>query len=182
MNIPNMLSIFRLILVPVFVAFYFGDSQNARFYAAGVYALAALTDFLDGRIARKFNMESKLGRILDPLGDKVMTFSALLCITIDKIIPLWAVIVFCVKEFAMMVGGYIIYKKSMDMPPSNYLGKIATVVFVVSCAALILFPGIPRSWSTVIISAAIAVMIIAFAGYLIRYYQILRSLKRAAGE
>jgi cardiolipin synthase (CMP-forming) len=180
LNIPNLLSIFRLILVPIFVATYFGDSEYARIYAAIIFALAGITDFLDGRIARKYKMESRLGIILDPLGDKVMTFSALLCITIDKIIPLWAVVVYCVKELAMLFGGYLVYKKLTDMPSSNYFGKAATIVFIISCGLLILFKGIPVIWSTVIISFAIAVMLAAFVSYLIRYIKIIRSNKKPA--
>ncbi|MEG2137104.1 MAG: CDP-alcohol phosphatidyltransferase family protein, partial [Oscillospiraceae bacterium] len=82
MNIPNTLSLFRLVLVPVFGVTFFGDSPAARYYAAAIYALAFLTDIADGWIARHFNQVTKLGRILDPLADKLMTFTVIICITV----------------------------------------------------------------------------------------------------
>lgn len=178
MNIPNLLSVFRLILVPVFVIAYFSDSGNAKLYATGIYLLAAATDFLDGRIARKYNMVSKLGRILDPLGDKIMTFAVLICITIDKLVPVWAVVIFFVKEMLMAAGGLLVYNRLTDMPSSNLFGKLATVVFVVVCALLMLLKNIPQLYATLMISVAIIVMIVAFISYLLKYIKIIRSLKR----
>jgi cardiolipin synthase len=177
-NIPNILSIFRLALVPVFVTVYFGGSQNSHIYATGVYVLAAVTDFLDGRIARKYNLVSKLGRILDPLGDKIMTFAVLLCITIDKLVPVWAVVIFFIKEGLMAIGGLLIYKKYTDMPPANYIGKTATVVFVVVCALLMLIDDIPKVYATAMISIAIIVMLAAFVSYLVRYIKMMQSMKQ----
>jgi len=177
-NVPNILSVFRLVLVPVFITAYFSGAEGAKLYATGVYILAAVTDFLDGRIARKYNLVSKLGRILDPLGDKIMTFAVLLCITIDKLVPAWAVIVFFVKEALMAVGGLLIYKKYTDMPSANILGKCATVVFVVVCALLMLVDNIPKVYATALISIAIIVMLAAFVSYLIRYIKIMQSMKQ----
>ena len=176
-NIPNILSVFRLFLVPVFVTVYFSDLGEAKAYATGIYMLAAFTDFLDGRIARKYHLVSKLGRILDPLGDKMMTFAVLLCITIDKIVPAWAVVIFFLKESLMALGGYVIYKKSSDMPPANFLGKAATVIFVIVCTLLMLLE-IPKIYSTIMISIAIIVMIAAFISYLFQYYKITQSLHK----
>ncbi|MBR2181146.1 MAG: CDP-alcohol phosphatidyltransferase family protein, partial [Oscillospiraceae bacterium] len=91
MNIPNLLSIFRMCLVPVFVVVFFSDSPHAYAYAAGVYALAGITDVLDGIIARKFNLITKLGKILDPLADKMMTITVFVCISIAGLIPWWII-------------------------------------------------------------------------------------------
>ena len=85
-NVPNILSAFRIALVPVFVAAYFLDGGKVKVFAAAVYALATLTDFLDGFIARKYNLITNLGRVLDPIGDKLMTLAVVSCITIDRII------------------------------------------------------------------------------------------------
>ncbi len=177
MNVPNVLSVFRLLLVPVFAVVYFSDLGQAHVYATGVYMLAAATDFFDGRIARKYHLVSKLGRILDPLGDKIMTFTVLLCITIDKIIPVWAVVIFFLKESLMAIGGFMIYRKSSDMPSANYLGKAATVVFVVVCGILMLF-NIPKFYSTIMITVAIIVMIAAFMGYLLQFIKFTQSLNK----
>lgn len=173
---------FRLLLVPVFVIAYFSGSSHAPLYATGVYLLAAATDFLDGRIARKYNMVSKLGRILDPLGDKIMTFAVLICITIDKLVPVWAVVIFFIKELLMVIGGFRVYKKLTDMPSSNYFGKCATVVFIVVCAVLMLFKDIPKLYATAMIAFAIIIMMVAFVSYLMQYIKITKSLKQTGTE
>ena len=173
MTVPNILSLFRLCLVPVYVGVYFSGGPLSKAYAALVYAVASLTDILDGKIARKYNQVSRLGRILDPLGDKMMTFAVLLCITLSKVIPVWAIVIFIIKELAMALGGMILYKKLNDMPPSNYFGKVSTVVFFIVCVMLMLF-DFRKETATALISFALAVMLFAFASYLIRYIQLIK--------
>ena len=104
MTIPNLLSLFRLLLVPVFPLVFFQSWPNARQWAVLIYLVAFLTDIADGWIARHFNQITPLGRVLDPLADKLMTFMVILCITIEGIIPLWTVAVFFCKELAMAIG------------------------------------------------------------------------------
>lgn len=179
MTVPNMLSIFRLILVPVFAVVFFQPDPNAHAWAALIYLVAFLTDIADGWIARHFNQISKLGRILDPAADKWMTFTVIICITVDGVIPLWAVIVFFCKELTMAIGGYIMYRKLGDVIPSNWLGKLSTGVFFLVCGALVLFSGIPRAWSTALISVALALTLAALAGYMIQFCRALRERKTA---
>lgn len=177
LNIPNILSVFRIVLVPFFAIAYFSDLGNAKIYATGIYLLAAATDYLDGRIARKYNLVSKLGRILDPLGDKLMTFAVLTCITIEGLVPAWAVVIFFIKEVLMAVGGLLIYNRLTDMPSSNYFGKSATVVFIIVGVMLMLFKNIPKIYATAMIAFAIIVMLVAFVSYLIQYVKIIRAQK-----
>ena len=169
MNVPNLLSLLRLAMVPVFAAVFFLPDPSARSWAAGVYALAFVTDIADGWIARHFHQVTRLGRILDPLADKLMTFTVIVCITAAGIIPLWAVVVFFLKEAAMGVGALSMYHKTEDVIPSNWLGKVSTGVFFVVCAALVLFPGIPSSWATGLITRALVLTILAFVSYLLQY-------------
>ena len=169
MNVPNLLSLLRLSMVPVFAAVFFLPYPSARSWAAGVYALAFVTDIADGWIARHFHQVTRLGRILDPLADKLMTFTVIVCITAAGIIPLWAVVVFFLKEAAMGVGALSMYHKTEDVIPSNWLGKVSTGVFFVVCAALVLFPGIPSSWATGLITLALVLTILAFVSYLLQY-------------
>ena len=105
MSIPNLLSLLRLVLVPVFAVVFFQPAPDAHRWAVLIYLTAFLTDVADGWIARHFNQITKLGRILDPLADKLMTFTVIICITADGIIPLWAVVVFFLKELTMAIGG-----------------------------------------------------------------------------
>lgn len=177
MNVPNLLSLFRLLLVPVFPAVFFMAHPSARLWAVGVYLLAFLTDIADGWIARRFNQITRLGRVLDPLADKLMTFVVIICITLEEIIPFWAVVVFFCKELAMAVGGVVMYRTIHDVISANWLGKAATGVFFVVCVLLVLFPAIPRPWATGMITFALALTITAFFSYLVQFHRVLQKRK-----
>lgn len=177
-NIPNFLSMFRIILVPVFVITYFANEGSMKTWAALVYAFAAFTDFLDGFIARKFSLITNLGKILDPLGDKMMTLAALLCITIDKVIPIWAVIVFFVKESLMGIGGFVILKRAgTEIPQSNFIGKLSTVIFFLVCVTLMLFHKIPSGIASILISVAIGFMLMALGSYIMTFTSVMKTAK-----
>ena len=173
MNLPNLLSAFRLVLVPLFARVYFLPDPNAHTWAALIYALAFLTDILDGWIARHFNMVTRLGRMLDPLADKLMTLTVIVCVALDGVIPLWAIAVFLCKELAMVLGGAILVRRVGDVITANWWGKISTGVFFVVLALLVLFP-IPRPWSTAMITLALATAIAAFLRYGVDFLKILR--------
>ncbi|NCE63422.1 CDP-alcohol phosphatidyltransferase family protein [Pseudoflavonifractor sp. 524-17] len=169
MNIPNLLSLFRLVLVPVFAIVFFHPHPNAHYWAVAIYTLAFLTDIADGWIARHFHQITRLGRVLDPLADKLMTFTVIICIAAAQIIPMWAVAVFFLKEAAMGIGALTLYRRAADIISANWLGKASTGVFFVVCAALVLFPNIPRHWATALISFALLLTVAAFIGYLLQY-------------
>lgn len=181
MNLPNILSLFRLCLVPLFILAYFSKIEGSVLLAVTIFVVAAITDILDGMIARRFNKTSNLGKILDPLGDKMMTISVLACITIDRIIPFWAVMVLLVKECLMGLGGFYLYQKRSFMPPSNFFGKSSTVVFFLACVILLLFRDLPKPWPTIIISVAIAVMAAAFVNYFVIFIKLI-TRKQVAPE
>jgi cardiolipin synthase len=177
-NVPNILSTIRIFLVPVFLLAYFCDDSSIKWWAAIVYALASLTDFLDGFIARKYQLITNLGKVLDPLGDKMMTFSVLVCITLDKVIPLWATLVFVVKELLMGLGGLIIHKKAkVEIPPSNFVGKASTVIFFIVGVTLMLFTNIPHQVATIMISVAIGIMLVALGSYIITFSGVMKAAK-----
>ena len=160
MSIPNILSLIRLALVPVFAVVFFQPRPDAHLWAALIYLAAFLTDIADGWIARHFNQITKLGRILDPLADKLMTFTVIVCITADGIIPLWAVVIFFCKELTMAIGGLLMYRSLGDVIPSNWLGKTSTGVFFVVCAAL-------------------ALTLAALASYICQYWRAIHTRKKA---
>ena len=182
--VPNIISVFRICLVPLFVVVYFTDDRDIKFYALLVFAIAGLSDFLDGFIARRFKAQSQLGRLLDPLGDKLMTFTAMVCITIDWPIILWAVIVFFIKEVLMGVGGLVLHKKvKIELPPANIIGKISTNVFFFTCLSLMLFSNLlNRGTVTIIISVAIVFTLIALASYIVSYVKIMKSRETNTGS
>jgi len=175
--LPNILSVFRICLVPVFVVAYFTDDNDIKYFAILVYIIAGLSDFFDGFIARRFKAQSKLGKLLDPLGDKLMTFAVLVCITITRPILFWAVLVFFVKEVLMGIGGLVLHKKAhlAELPPSNFIGKLSTNVFFLVCVALMLYNRLlPDYIATALISVAILLALAALASYISSYIKIMR--------
>jgi len=178
--IPNIISVFRICLVPVFIVVYFSDDTDNNLYAVLIYALAAFSDFLDGFLARKFEVSSNLGKVLDPLGDKLMTISVMVCITIDGLIPLWAVLLAGLKELLMGAGGLVLHKKAhVELPPSNLIGKTSTVVFFLVCVTLMLFRKLSEWASILLISVAIGLTFVALVSYLIKYVRIMKNMESA---
>ena len=176
--VPNIISAFRICLVPVFIVTYFSEKSDAKIYAAVVYAIAAFSDFLDGFLARKFKVSSNLGKVLDPLGDKLMMISAMACLTIDEVIPIPLVLAAVVKELLMGAGGLMLHKRvHVDIPPSNIIGKTSTVVFFLVLVTLMLFRNIPQGAATALVIGAIALMFSALASYIYTFVGIMKKGK-----
>ncbi len=170
MNIPNILSLFRMCLVPIFVVVFFSDKPHAMAYAAGIYFLAGATDVLDGFIARRFNMITRLGKILDPLADKLMTITVFICICIRGILPWWLIVLLFAKDFIMILGGIKLYREVSGVFAANVFGKATTVLLVLGGIAMMLFneylsPGIKLGFEIV----AILMSFLAFSSYLRLY-------------
>ncbi len=137
-NIPNLLTLMRLLCVPLFVYCYFNISLHV---ALGVFLIASFTDFLDGYLARKYKVESTFGTVFDPLADKLLLISALVCLYVSHFIPLWVLTIILIKEVFMIIAGIIFYfKPEQVILPSDWLGKIATVVFTASITLVLLLP------------------------------------------
>lgn len=175
MNLPNLLSLFRLILVPVFPLVFFSTIPGARYWAALVYAVAFVTDLLDGYLARRFDQVTRLGRVLDPLADKLMTGAVVISIAAAGIIPWWCVAVLVVKEVSMGLGAAFMYRRTDDVIPANYLGKASTGFFFIVCALLVLFPAIPAQVATVLITLALGLTVAALLVYMVRFLQLVKS-------
>ena len=140
MNLPNALSLFRLLLVPVYLKVFFSEVPNAGLYATAIFVLAGVTDIVDGYIARKYNLITLLGRILDPLADKMMVTAALCSLSIAGKLP-WAITaLYIAKEALMLIGSAVLYKRLKDMPASNKWGKSATVLLYIAIIGTILLP------------------------------------------
>lgn len=138
MNIPNALTLFRFLLVGIFPYLYFLEGQaNNKVWAFAVFLLAGLTDILDGFIARRYNLITKWGKLMDPLADKLMLITVLLCLFIDKVIPLWAILIIALKELLMIIGAAFLYRNRKVVVQANFYGKLATFLFYVAITALI---------------------------------------------
>ena len=104
MNIANMITILRILLIPVYLYFFYSSLRNNILFAGIIFIIAGISDVLDGYIARKYNMTSRLGIVLDPIADKLMTFTILISFTTKGIIPSWILIALGIKEIAMISG------------------------------------------------------------------------------
>ncbi|MDR1821497.1 MAG: CDP-alcohol phosphatidyltransferase family protein [Oscillospiraceae bacterium] len=180
-NIPNLISCVRIALVPVFISTYVVEKTEVKVTAVIIYAIAGVSDFLDGFLARRYKLTTKLGKVLDPLGDKLMMVSALLLITVDHIIPFWAAIAAIIKEAMMGIGGLIISRRNnKDIPPSNIIGKISTVLFIAACLTLMLFKNaLSMPIRSFIIGVPIAFMFVAFGTYVNTYITFMNRNKAA---
>lgn len=135
-NIPNLLSALRLLLVPVFVYLFMSDKTAA---AVAVFIFSGFTDVLDGYIARKYNCSTNLGKILDPLADKLTQFCAFICLYITELVPLWMPVVYFVKEIATAIGAFFVFKKGNVVVKSHVFGKLATFFVFAFVSVVILF-------------------------------------------
>ena len=127
-TVPNVLTILRLILIPVFVVLFF---RNQRKAALVVFVVASLTDMLDGFLARKLNQITDFGKLFDPLADKLMVITVMVCQGIAGVLPWAAIIIVAVKELIMVIGGMFMLKHNVVVY-SNYVGKAAMVFFIAS--------------------------------------------------
>ncbi|MBO5415973.1 MAG: CDP-alcohol phosphatidyltransferase family protein [Clostridia bacterium] len=176
LTIPNLLSLFRLALIPVIVWLYCGARD---YYAAiGVILLSGLSDIVDGFIARRFNMVSDFGKILDPVADK-LTQGALLVCLLFKYKLMWALIaIFLVREIAMIVMGMVVIKRSDEVNSAKWYGKVNTVVLYSVMMALILFPNIPTLAANLLICLCGVVIIMSLILYSRFYGKFLSEKKK----
>ncbi|MBR0408522.1 MAG: CDP-alcohol phosphatidyltransferase family protein [Clostridia bacterium] len=127
-NVPNVLTLIRMALIPVYWVLILNDHF---YWALAVFAIASLTDVADGFIARKYNLITDFGKLMDPLADKLMSLSVMLSLTIKGVLPPLAVILLFLKEATMVVGGLILYRKEVVVY-SAWIGKLAQTVVVCS--------------------------------------------------
>jgi len=142
-TIPNFLSLFRLVLIPVYIIIYLNASAATDYYvAAAILTVSCLTDLIDGKIARHFNMISTTGKILDPLADKATQFSLIICLTLKYPILIYMVMLFFVKEVFQLIAGYIALRKGKMLKGALFIGKICTTILFTSLIILVMLPNI----------------------------------------
>ena len=170
LTIPNLLSLFRLILIPVYVRIYLNAVEPIHYYTAGaILAGSCLTDFIDGKIARRFKMVSTLGKILDPLADKATQFTLIVCLSIRYKVLWFIAVVFILKEGFQLIAGLRTLQHGKMLTGALFSGKICTMVLFLSLILLVLFPGLPGG--AVIIISAIdgGFLLVAFGNYFQTY-------------
>lgn len=140
MNLPNKLTIGRVIAVPVFIAAFMLEWYIAAFI---IFVAASFTDYLDGHLARKWNLVSNFGKIMDPLADKVLVYSAL-CLMIPTLIPGWMMIIILAREFTV-AGMRTVAASEGIVIAAGMSGKIKTVLQMIAVCLLLLVPALPGS-------------------------------------
>ena len=139
MNLPNKLTVLRVIMIPFFVVMLMldgGMNQTYRYIAAAIFILASLTDFLDGNIARKYNLVTNFGKFMDPLADKLLVCSALICLIELGQLPAWMVLIIISREF-IISGFRLVASDNGVVIAASYWGKWKTVFQMISVILLI---------------------------------------------
>ena len=170
LTIPNVLSLFRLALIPVYVIIFLNaDNQNDYFLAAAILAVSCLTDLVDGKIARHFNMVSTVGKVLDPFADKVTQFTLIICLT-SKYKVIWVLVsLFFIKEIFQLIACGVSYKKGIMLKGALMSGKICTTVLFIRLILMVMIPNISQTTVTIITTVDILFLLIAFVDYLVAY-------------
>lgn len=170
-TIPNLLSIFRLILIPIYVIIYINARSAADYYlAAGILAVSCLTDLIDGKIARHFNMISNLGKILDPVADKATQFTLIICLTLKYSVLWYLVTLFVVKESFQLIAGGINLRRGKMLKGALISGKVCTTILFISLIVMVMIPGLDEKTVNIIAAADGVFMLIAFGEYLFTYF------------
>ena len=171
LTIPNLLSLFRLLLIPVYMTIYLNASQTRDYVVAAlILAISCLTDMIDGKIARKFNMITTFGKFLDPVADKVTQFTLIICLSIKYPILWNLVLLFVIKESFQFIAGLITYRKGRMLTGALITGKICTTVLFVSLTAMILMPDMSKRAVNIITVVDGIFMLMAFADYVHAYF------------
>ena len=170
-TIPNILSLFRLALIPVYVLIYLNAKEPSHYFiSAGILAVSCLTDLIDGKIARKFNMISTLGKILDPLADKLTQFTLILCLGVRYQALRYLFALFLIKEGFQTIAGMVNLRKGKMLDGALISGKVCTTVLFSSLIVMVLIPTLETTTVNVIAMIDALFMLIAFVDYIRAYF------------
>lgn len=170
-SIPNLLSMFRLILIPVYIYIYLNATEPSHYYVAGgILAVSCLTDMVDGKIARHFNMITMVGKVLDPLADKFTQLALTVCLSMRYPVLRPVLFLFLVKEFFQLFASIINLRKGKVLNGALMPGKICTTVLFVSLIILVLFPELNPTVVNLIAVIDAAFLTFAFLTYIFAFF------------
>jgi cardiolipin synthase len=135
-SVANLITVLRLLLVPFFFAVLISDSERARLTAFALYAIAASTDWIDGQIARRTNTVTQVGKIIDPLVDRLLLASGVIGLYIVGELPLWIPTVLVLRDVYLLYGSWVL-EKYHTTQPVNFIGKVTTAVLMIGFSSLI---------------------------------------------
>ena len=177
MNLPNKLTMFRVILIPFFIIFLLASlTPYDKWIALTIFIIASLTDLLDGKIARKYNLVTNFGKFMDPLADKLLVCSALIClIELDKI-PSWMVIVIIAREF-IISGFRLVASDNGVVIAASYWGKFKTTFQMVAVCLLIADIAALTVVTQIILWIAVVLTVVSLIDYLIKNKDVMKESK-----
>ncbi|MBD5489498.1 MAG: CDP-diacylglycerol--glycerol-3-phosphate 3-phosphatidyltransferase [Lachnospiraceae bacterium] len=177
MNLPNKLTMFRVILIPFFVVFLLVDiTTYDKWIALAIFIVASLTDLLDGKIARKYNLVTNFGKFMDPLADKLLVCSALICLVSLGKIAAWMVIVIIAREF-IISGFRLIASDNGVVIAASYWGKFKTTFqMVMICLMIADIPQISLV-TDIVMWAAVILTVVSLVDYLVKNKDVMKDTK-----
>lgn len=178
-TIPNLLCYFRILLVPAFLYVFLNAANREDYlFAAGIILIGGITDFLDGFIARKFNMITQLGKLIDPVADKLMQLAIIAVLAITFPLMRVLIVLFLIKEASMLFGNlYAMKTAHRQLDGAKWFGKVSTAVFYVVSVLLIADPLMEATYRDGMILIAIFFMSLSFLLYLPVFYQMSKAPK-----
>lgn len=179
MNLPNKLTLFRIILIPFFLFFLLTDycGNAEKFIALGIFAVASLTDMLDGKIARKYNLITNFGKFMDPIADKLLVSSAFIAFVQMNLLPAWIVIIFIAREF-IISGFRLVASDAGIVLAASWWGKFKTAFQMIMCLLLIINLDYPvlNVIEQIFIYASLALSIISLIDYLVKNRKVIADM------
>lgn len=177
MNLPNKLTIFRVILIPFFIVFLLVPVTPVdKWIALAIFIIASLTDLLDGKIARKYGLVTNFGKFMDPLADKLLVCSALIClIELDRI-PSWMVIVIIAREF-IISGFRLVAADNGVVIAASYWGKFKTTFQMLAVCLLIADIGALGLFTRIVLWIAVILTVVSLVDYLIKNKNVMKENK-----
>jgi len=174
MTVPNAISLARIALLPLFVWLYLtSDETNGREFLSFIVLVASgLSDLFDGMIARKFNQISDLGKLLDPLADKLTQVTVMVCLFMRYHIVIYLLIICLVKELCQGLGGLILLHRGAKLDGARWYGKVSTFVFYGVMACIVLMNDMNDTAKQVLIGIVAIVMLFAFFRYVREFFNI----------
>lgn len=174
-TIPNVLSFLRIALIPLFVWLY--SFEDELFWAMFVLGVSGVTDVVDGFIARQFGMISNVGRILDPVADKLTQIAVLVCLCVRFPRMIIVVSVLVVKEIVNGIIGLVMININRDALDSKWHGKLATVIIYFTGVFHLLWPTIPDVLSWIMVALCVIAMVYSFIKYTAGHIRIIKRSK-----
>ena len=178
-SVPNLMGYFRIILIPVYLWLYFNASGTADYMkAAAVIGSSGLTDCFDGKIARRFDLITEWGKILDPIADKLTLGAVILSLAFRYPLMRAVVLLYIVKEGYMLIMGGLMMKKGRYMDGAQWYGKVCTAYTYVMIFLLLMIPGMPDMATKAMIGLCCLIMLFTLAKYVLFY----RRMRKEAEE